>query len=710
MHCPVLALIFLSAGLAMAQSPPMTIPMTPKRPITDTYHGVKVTEDYRWLEQTDRQEVKNWVKAQSEVTRSVLDADPKREAVLKELRSLQVSGTAVRHSYAHAGGLVFALRERAPHPKPALVVFKDVRDLATEKVIVDLNLLDPTGKTDIDWFVPSHDGSLVAVSLSKNGSEDGTLHVYETGTGKALGDVIPRVNQPTGLGTVAWESNGKGFYYTRYPRVGERPEEDLNFYIQIYRHELRRPPSEDRYVIGKDFPRIAEIQGMQSTVDGWLLVHVQNGDGEEHAFHIMDPKGSWRQVASFTDGVRRAVLGKGKVFAISNSLAPKGKVVAMDLLPKKLGLSFWKVIVPESTDSLQSIKLTENRIHAIYGVGGPLELRAFDQQGKPMVSPGVPPVSMVYDLTPLQGDAVLFWISGYLQPMSAFIHDPARGAGLIQTVLCDRQPFAAEAQAEYESIRAFAVSKDGTRVPLNILRKKGIRLDGSHPVLLTGYGGYGISRPPFFVARNLLWLRHGGVWVEANLRGGGEFGQEWHKAGNLTRKQNVFDDFLACAHFLIDQKYTSTKRLAIEGGSNGGLLMGAVLTQRPEMFAAVVSHVGIYDMLRVELTPNGAFNTTEFGSVKDPEQFKALYAYSPYHRVKDGIKYPPVLLTTGVNDGRVDPWQSYKMAARLQSAGPGNAILLRVGFDSGHGGSSPITDPEEDADTLTFLFRHLGMK
>lgn len=702
----VLALMLLGGGLALAQSSPVAIPMTPKRPSTDTYHGIRVTEDYRWLEQTDRQEVKTWVKAQNQVTRRVLDADPMRESVLKELRSLQVSGTAVRHSYAHAGRLVFALREQAPQPKPALVVLKDVMDLSTEKVIVDLNLLDPTGKTEIDWYVPSHDASLVAVSLSKNGSEDGTLFVYETATGKARTDVIPRVNQPTGAGAVAWEPNGKGFYYTRYPRAGERPTEDLNFYIQIYRHELGRPTSEDRYVLGKEFPRIAEIQGMQSTVDGWLLVHVQNGDGEEHAFHVMDPKGNLRRIASFTDGIRRAVLGKGKVFAISNNSAPKGKLVAMDLPANQLGVPFWKVVVPESTDSLQGIKVTENRIHAIYGVGGPLELRTFDQQGKPLASPGVPPVSMVYDLTPLQGDAVLFWISGYLQPMSAFIYDPARGAGLLQTVLCDRQPFSAEAQAEYESIRSFAVSKDGTRVPLNILRKKGLRLDGSHPVLLTGYGGYGFSRYPFFVARNLVWLRHGGVWVEANLRGGGEFGAEWHRDGRLTKKQNVFDDFLAGAQFLIDQKYTTAKRLAIEGGSNGGLLMGAALTQRPDLFAAVVSHVGWYDMLRTELTPNGAFNTTEFGSVKDPEQFKALYAYSPYHRVQNGVAYPPVLLTTGVNDGRVDPWQSYKMAARIQAAGKGNAILLRVGFDSGHGGSSP----EEDADTLTFLFRHLGMK
>jgi len=263
----------------------------------------------------------------------------------------------------------------------------------------------------------------------------------------------------------------------------------------------------------------------------------------------------------------------------------------------------------------------------------------------------------------------------------------------------------------YEVRRAMAVSKDGTQVPVNIVHRKGLVLDGSHPTLLTGYGGYSISSSPYFDPKTIFWLRHGGVLVEANLRGGGEFGETWHRAGNLTRKQNVFDDFIGCAQFLIQKGYTSREKLAIEGGSNGGLLMGAVLTQRPELFKAVVSHVGIYDMLRVELTPNGAFNVTEFGTVKDPEQFRALHAYSPYHHVQDATVYPPVLFTTGEYDGRVDPWMSYKMTARLQAAGGPNPVLLRVASDAGHGiGTSLASMLEEDTDVYTFLFQHLGMR
>jgi prolyl oligopeptidase len=265
---------------------------------------------------------------------------------------------------------------------------------------------------------------------------------------------------------------------------------------------------------------------------------------------------------------------------------------------------------------------------------------------------------------------------------------------------------------DVEVLRDFATSKDGTKVPVNIVFKKGIKLDGSNPTLLTAYGGYSLSMQPRFSPRTAFWLNHGGVYVLANLRGGGEFGEEWHVQGNLTRKQNVFDDFIASAQFLVDKGYTSPTKLVIEGGSNGGLLMGAVLVQRPDLFKAVISHVGIYDMLRVELSPNGAFNVTEFGSVKDPAQFKALHAYSPYHHVVDGGVYPAVMLLTGINDGRVEPHNSLKMAARLQAASvSGRPVLLRVAGDSGHGQGMALSSAIElDADVFAFVFDQLGVK
>jgi prolyl oligopeptidase len=266
--------------------------------------------------------------------------------------------------------------------------------------------------------------------------------------------------------------------------------------------------------------------------------------------------------------------------------------------------------------------------------------------------------------------------------------------------------------SDIEASRAFAVSKDGTRIPMNILRKKGIRLDGTNPTILYGYGGYAISETPEYAARYRIWFDHGGVYVDANLRGGAEYGEEWHAAGKLTRKQNVFDDFAACAHWLIDQKYTSPSHLVIMGGSNGGLLMGAALTQHPELFRAVVSYVGVYDMLRVEHFPNGQFNVTEYGSTKDPDQFKALYAYSPYHHVVDGTKYPAVLFLTGDNDGRVDPANSRKMAARLQAAtASGLPILLRTSSNAGHGFGTSLNDYiAQEADVYAFMFQQLGMQ
>jgi prolyl oligopeptidase len=265
--------------------------------------------------------------------------------------------------------------------------------------------------------------------------------------------------------------------------------------------------------------------------------------------------------------------------------------------------------------------------------------------------------------------------------------------------------------ADAEVVREMAVSKDGTKIPVNILMRKGTKRDGSNPVLLNGYGGYGVNEQPYFSERNRVWLDAGGIFAVANLRGGGEFGEAWHLAGNLTKKQNVFDDMIGAAQHLVDRGYTKPARLAAIGGSNGGLLMGAILTQRPELFRAIVSAVGIYDMLRVELTPNGAFNVTEFGTVKDKAQFDALYAYSPYHHVKDAAAYPAVLFMTGENDGRVDPYNSRKMAALLQSANPsGKPVLLRINMDAGHGQGMPLNARvEQEADTYAFLMEQLGM-
>ena len=338
--------------------------------------------------------------------------------------------------------------------------------------------------------------------------------------------------------------------------------------------------------------------------------------------------------------------------------------------------------------------------------GGPSKL--FDVvAGQPDKAIGIPDVSSVGQLVAV-GESLLFDNQSFTQPAAWYRYDPANGQ-VKKTALAQTSP---ADFSDVEVIRQTAISKDGAHVPMTILRRKGTRLDGKNPTLLYAYGGYGLSQSPTFAVRRRFWLEHGGVWVVANIRGGAEFGDNWHEQGRLTKKQNVFDDFIACAEFLVKARYTNPDKLVIEGRSNGGLLMGAALTQRPDLFRAVVSYVGIYDMLRVETFPNGVFNITEFGSTKEKDQFQALYGYSPYHRVKDGTDYPAVLFLTGDNDGRVDPMNSRKMTARLQAAThSGRPILLRTSSNSGHGVGAGLNERvEQDADQFSFLFDQLGMK
>jgi prolyl oligopeptidase len=697
------AALVLAGATARAQA--LEYPPTPKKPVTDTYDGVKVTDDYRWLENGDDPEVKAWSAAQTRLTRSVLDALPVRDELARQFREIY-SAEPVRYYRFRQRGAFFAMKRQPPKNQPLLVVMKSAGDVASERVIVDPNQIDAQGTTAIDFYAPSLDGRYVAVALSEKGSEQGPAYVYEVATGKRLGDVVPRVQYPTGGGSVEWDAKATGFYYTRYPQGEERPPEDRNFYQQVYFHKLGTPASQDRYVIGKEFPRIAETV-LQATRDGrHLLATVANGDGGEFSFYLRDPAGKWTRVAEDADKVRAMELGfDGRIYALSLKDAPRGKILMMPMADARLAAA--KVVVPEGEATIEAVDATQSRLYVTYMVGGPSELRVFDLAGKPLAPVPTEPVSTVGVGERLGGDDILVGSQSYVTAPAWYRYSP-------RTSRLEKTALAGESKVRFddaEVVREMATSKDGTRVPVNILMRKGTQRDGSNPVLLYGYGGYGVSERPYFSVSNRIWLDHGGVFAVANLRGGGEFGEAWHRAGNLTHKQNVFDDMIACAEHLIARHYTTPARLAALGGSNGGLLMGAILVQRPDLFRAVVSHVGIYDMLRVESTPNGAFNVTEFGTVKDPAQLKALYAYSPYHHVKDGTPYPAVLLTTGEHDGRVDPYNSRKMAARLQAAAsPGRPVLLRVSADTGHGiGTGLEKRIEESADSNAFLMSQLGM-
>jgi prolyl oligopeptidase len=706
--------VTLAAAAAAANAGDVGAPPTTQKIVTDTYHGVPVSDPYRWLENAADPAVHEWSAAQDKRTRGYLDALPQRDPIYRQLLR-QISATSSSyHSLHAAGGQIFALYDQPPKQQSMIAVLTHAADPAQAHVIVDPNTMNPKGTTAIDWFVPSPDGKLLAVSLSDNGSEDGTLHLFDAASGKEIGAPIPRVQYPTGGGSLAWRGDAGGFWYTRYPGPN-RPSAEQHFFQQVYFHLIGTDSRQDAYVLGKGFPKVAEIALENRFDPNLVMASVANGDGGEFAHYLIDCTGAVRQLTHFEDKISAATAGPdGALYLISRNGAPRGKL--LKLAPGVTDLKKATVLVAESDAVMISggeaggdpIAVTPHALYVRELIGGPSRVAIFDLAGHPKGDLPLPGLATVDQVEPLSDGTVLYSIETYLRPPYYSRYDEAT-ARAAETKLkqTSRVSF-----ADAEVVREFAKSKDGTSIPLNIIRRKGAPLTGATPLLLNGYGGYDISLTPEFLGANIrLWLDAGGIYVIANLRGGGEFGESWHEQGALTHKQNVFDDFIASAQYLISHRYTNPEHLAIIGGSNGGLLMGAAFTQHPELFRAVVSRVGIYDMLRVELDPNGLFNTTEFGSVKDPDQFKALYAYSPYHHVKDGTAYPAIFMATGETDGRVNPSHSRKMIARLQSATTsGRPIYLSINSHAGHGiGSSLSIRVNQSADIYSFLFDQFGM-
>lgn len=706
----VLLFALVAAGWQLAAPP---LPATPKHPVEDEYQGVKVTDDYRWLEDGKSPEVIAWTQAEDAHARAILDALPIHAEIQQFLRKLGEASSPNFYDLELRRGILFAMNSQPHKQQDMLVTLRSPDDLASKHVVLDPMQIDSANSTAIQFYVPSNDANKVAVSLAQGGTESGTVHVYDVATGHALSDVVP-----TAIGgSLAWDPDGSGFYYTRYPREGERPPQDLNFYAQLYFHKLGTPASEDTYVLGKNFPRIAEITLSTSEDGKYLLAMVENGDGGDYEHFLRGLDGKWTQITHFEDGIKAVALGNDALYLLSRDHAPHGKLLRASLSAPDLKDA--KTIVPESKAVIQDFRFslaglqpsfvpTPTRLYVTELIGGPTEIHIFDHDGRALGTVPAELVSTITQMLALQGDDILFGNVSYVNPMAWFRYEPASK----KVAITGMRASSPVSLADVEVVREFAVSKDGTKVPVNIFRRKGTKLNGQNPAILTGYGGFGISMTPFFDPGIRAWLDASGVLAIANLRGGGEFGEEWHTSGMLTHKQNVFDDFIASAEYLIKAGYTNPAKLGIEGGSNGGLLMGAVLTQRPDLFRAVVSVAGVYDMLRSETTLNGQYNTTEFGSVKDAEQFKALYAYSPYHRVRDGVKCPSILFLVGENDPRVDPWHSRKFTAALQAATASKDPILLISFsNAGHGGIGSAEDQRIAMDTyvVEFLYDQLGV-
>jgi prolyl oligopeptidase len=724
-----------------ASPAPDAPPATERHAVTDTYggtapalrggasfHAVSVVDDYRWLEEDGSDAERAWTAAQNAYTRRVLDQVPGRDAIAARVSQVLQAPLISYPDVKVAGGRWFVLQGQPPKQQGFLVMMPAGGDPRAAKPVLDPNLIDPSGKTTIDFYVPAPDGKKVAVSLSRAGTESGDVQVVDVDSG-ASSDPIARVNGGTAGGDLAWTRDGKGFYYTRYPARGERPVEDLDFYQQVYFHRLGSDPHSDTYELGRELPRIAEIRLDVDARSERVLASVQKGDGGQFAHYLRTKDGRWRQLTQFEDGVVHVAFGPSDdLFAVSRHASARGVVLRVNgktldfRHPRVLHAPDHGAIITDFSGK-RSLLFGKDRWYATFQVGGPSVIRAFDYAGNSLVWNDPLEVASMGELTRDGEHGVLFRAGSFLEPNAWYRYEeaPPRSAGAVppttappdkrsakleKTALANAAPIDMHA---YRVVREFATSKDGTQVPFNVLMPPNAQLDRSNLCVVTGYGGYGLSLEPHYNAKTALWLERGAIFVVANLRGGGEFGEDWHHAGNLTHKQNVFDDFAAVLHQLVERGYTQPARLGIIGGSNGGLLMGATLVQHPELMHAVVSFVGFYDSLRVELSPNGAFNVTEFGSVADPTQFAALYAYSPYHHVTDGTAYPRVLFVTGENDPRVAPMQSRKMAARLQASGAGGPFLLRTSQAAGHGGGNDLAETvAQTTDAMTFMLDALS--
>lgn len=710
LHSLVLSLMVLAAP-AFATTPKSASPPKPpravKKTVIDSYWGVKVPDDYQYMEHMHDPVVVGWAKGQDAATRAWLAGHPERNALLTRVSALRHSDSPDYYQGVFAGTRYFFLKDQPPMQQPYVVFLTSVDDPSTERPVVDPNAIDATGGTAIDFYVPSLDGNLVAVSLSKGGTEDGTLSFYEAATGRRLDDAIPKVNGGTAGGSAAWNADGSGVYYTRYPHEGERPKDDLPFYQQIYFHKLGTPLSADTYVLGKEFPKIAEI-ALSTSPDGKsILADVSNGDGGEHAYWLLPAPGErWVEVTRFADGVVQARFGLDHaVYFLSRAGAPRKKVLRLPIATPRWSEA--KVVVPEGENAIESITPTANRLYVREIVGGPTQVRVYDLSGKSVGLIAQPEIAIVAPAERTTGDDVLVRSQSYTHPPAQYRYHADSGK-LERTALAQTSP---ADFSDCEVRRIFATADDGTKIPINILMRKGATLDGRAPVLLYGYGSYGLLEQPYFQPELKAWIEQGGIYADASIRGGGEFGDAWHDAARLGTKKVSMDDFAACARHLVKAGYTTKERLGIFGGSAGGLLVYGTLVHHPDDMQAAVAAVGYGDVLRTELAPNGEFNTTEFGTVKDSLQFRGMLSYSPYHHVKHGTTYPSVLATTGLNDPRVESWETFKMVAKLQGSGTPNPVYMRVTSNGGHGIQTSLSErDQETTDIYLFLFDRLGVK
>ena len=674
-------------------------PAAPAGDTVDVVHGETIPDPYRWLEDGNSAETRSWTGQQNALTEAYLAARPARAVIRSRLDQLLAIGAI--SVPVPACGHYFYQRRDGRQNQPVLYV-RDGADGA-DRVLVDPNLLDAGGTVALDWYYPSEDGKLLAYGLSEDGSEQSVLHLLDVGTGQPLPDRILR----TRSADLAWLPDGSGFYYTRYPAPGEVPEGEEHYHRSIFLHLIGADPSRDTLVFKP--ARKEYWSGVGLSPDGrWLLISVSR-TFDETDLYIRDlhTGGPLVPVAEDIAASFEGVVVHGRLFLRTNLDAPTYRLYDVD--PERPERAAWRELVPPREDAvLEGVRVTADRIALSYLEHASSRFRLAGLDGRVVREIELPALGSLFGVGgEWDGRELFYGFSSYTVPPSVYRIDLETG---VQTLWGRVE---ADVDPGRFAVRQVAVSsRDGTRVSMFLVHRKGLGRTGDTPVYLTGYGGFNISMTPAFSRSLLLWLERGGMVAIPNIRGGGEYGEKWHQDGMMGKKQNSFDDFIAAAEWLIGEGYTRPARLAVAGGSNGGLLMGAVLTQRPDLFGAVVIQVPLLDMLRYHLFQIARLWIPEYGSPDEPEQFAWLRAYSPYHHVREGVPYPAVLLATAESDTRVDPMHARKMAARLQaSTSSGRPVLLRLEARAGHGAGKPLSKVlDELTDTWTFVFSELGVE
>jgi prolyl oligopeptidase len=688
--------------LSVGQASPLIYPQARRSDQVDDYHGTKVADPYRWLEDTDSAETHAWVETENKITFGYLDQLPYRQAIRDRLTKLW---NYERFTVPEPeGGRYFFEHNNGLQNQNVLLVAESLN--AEPRVLLDPNTLSSDGTVALAGSAISDDGKLMAYAIATSGSDWTEWHVRDVDTGKDLPDDIKWVK----FSGASWSKDNRGFYYSRYDEPKGTLMRDTNYFQKLYYHRLGAAQSEDKLIYERPDNKEMLFSGGVSDDGHYLIIHVSQGTSPKTRLYYKDLTQPDSQVVRLLDDFDAQYVfidNDGPVFWLQTDLdAPRGRLLAIDTRhPERTN---WKTVVPQGADKLEFANIVNNSFLLGYLKDARTEVRVYDLGGNFLRNVDLPGIGTAGGFLGKRKDKETFYaFTSFISPATVYRYDPEAAKSTVF-----RQPKVDFDPSRYETKQVFYTSKDGTRVPMFLTYKKGIKLDGQNPVLLYAYGGFDFSLTPTFSVPNVVWLEMGGVYAQPNLRGGGEYGEEWHQAGMKLKKQNVFDDFIAAAEWLIANNYTSTPKLAIRGRSNGGLLIGACVTQRPDLFGATLPEVGVMDMLRFHKFTIGWAWTSDYGSADNPEEFKALYAYSPLHNLKPGTKYPPTLIATSDHDDRVVPGHSFKFAATMQADQAGPApVLIRIETKAGHGAGKSITKLiEETADTWSFLAHNLDMK